>query len=247
MTYSIAFAGKGGVGKTTLCALTASVLSTKGLVLAIDADPNSNLGEKLGIAYKETIGGMREDMLKEIEKIPIGMSKQEYIELRIRELIAEGEKIDLLVMGRPEGKGCYCYVNSILRNNIDILSGMYRYVVMDNEAGLEHLSRRTTRNVDLLIIVSDATKQGLETAKRIFSLSEQLELSIGKRMIVANMVENGKEDWIKKVANEKGIELHAIMPFDKELSNRVADNLPVSDYKGPVHEAIKKKILSGVI
>ncbi len=227
MTYTIAFAGKGGVGKTTLSALAAGILAEKGTVLAVDADPNANFGEKLGLAPNGSIGEMREEMLKEVEKLPMGMSKQEYIELRMKQLVTEGDKIDLLVMGRPEGKGCYCYVNSVLRNNIDILSDRYAFVVMDNEAGLEHLSRRTTRNVDVLFVVSDATMQGMKTAQRIMELSKGIDLSIKKRIFVVNMVEQGAEERASEMAMELGLESPVFVPYDEPLNVRVSAGLPV--------------------
>ncbi|HID11122.1 MAG TPA: carbon monoxide dehydrogenase, partial [Candidatus Latescibacteria bacterium] len=140
----VAVSGKGGTGKTTIAALLVrKLMRMDGPVLAVDADPNSNLGEQLGMEVGETIGDIREEVLE--EELPPGMTKDRYLELRIQETLTEGEGVDLLTMGRPEGPGCYCYVNHLLRGFLDRLSKNYRHIVVDNEAGMEHLSRRTTR------------------------------------------------------------------------------------------------------
>jgi len=153
---TIAITGKGGTGKTTFASLLVKHLSTKSAtVLAVDADPNSNLDARLGMHVEQTIGDLREDLLK--EHFPAGVAKSELIEYQIRLALVEGDTFDLIAMGRPEGPGCYCYINNVLRDVLDRLSVNYDYVVIDNEAGMEHLSRRTTRDVDVLFIMSDVT------------------------------------------------------------------------------------------
>src|SRR5512146_2977488 len=163
MTKSIAIAGKGGTGKTTIAALLVQLLAQKGTVLAIDADPSSNLNLALGVELADTVGDVREEMLAAVKggTFMPGMAKQDYIDLRISESLVESQGFDLLAMGRGEGPTCYCAANNMLRVCIDRLSGAYDYVVIDNEAGLEHLSRQTTQDIDQLIIVSDPTVRGI--------------------------------------------------------------------------------------
>lgn len=190
MGKTIAVAGKGGVGKSTIAALTIDHLSKMGFnVLAVDADPNYNLGEKLGLEVGKTIGSIREEIAANRD-VPAGMSKMEYVEYQIRLAVEEGPSFDLLTMGRQEGPGCYCYVNNLLRHYIDNLSNRYDYVVIDNEAGMEHLSRRTTRSMDHLWIVSDPTKIGLKTAKKILGLAEEMKLKIGSNALIVNRTKN---------------------------------------------------------
>lgn len=188
MGHVIALAGKGGTGKTTIAALIIRFLKerAKGHVLGIDADPNSNLADSLGLGPGETIGSILDDISCAPESVPSGMTKDRFIEYKIQTAIQEGEGFDLLTMGRPEGPGCYCYVNNVLRNIMAKLIRDYDFVVIDNEAGLEHLSRRTTRQADTLIIVSDPTKVGLIAAKRIDSLSRDLKLKIGSCYLLLN-------------------------------------------------------------
>ncbi len=187
--FTIAVAGKGGVGKTTFSALAVRHLhqTTDDVVLAVDADPNANLHAKLGVAPGKTIGDIREDLLTEADKLPAGVSKHEHVDYQIRLALTEGDGFDLLTMGRQEGPGCYCYVNNILRTFVDSLSEKYRSVVIDNEAGMEHLSRRTTRTSDVLFIVSDASKAALDSAVRIAHLAQEMKLDIGRTALVRNM------------------------------------------------------------
>jgi CO dehydrogenase maturation factor len=156
---TIAITGKGGTGKTTFASLLVKHLSANNkAILAVDADPNSNLDMRLGLRVQQTIGDLREDLLK--KSFPAGIAKNELVEYQIRLALVEGDTFDLIAMGRPEGPGCYCYINNVLRDVLDRLSVNYDYVVIDNEAGMEHLSRRTTRNVDVLFIISDVTALG---------------------------------------------------------------------------------------
>ena len=189
-SFTIAVAGKGGVGKTTFSSLAIQHLhkATGDVVLAVDADPNANLHAKLGVAPGKTIGDIREELLAEADKLPAGISKQEHVDYQIRLALTEGDGFDLLTMGRQEGPGCYCYVNNILRTFVDSLSEKYQSIVIDNEAGMEHLSRRTTRTSDVLFIVSDASKAALDSAVRIAALAQEMKLDIGRTALVKNMV-----------------------------------------------------------
>lgn len=217
MGYVIAVAGKGGTGKTTLAALIVRLLKEKktGSVLAIDADPNSNLAEALGVEEKETIGEILDEVAVCPDKIPSGMSKDRFIDYRAQTAISEGEGFDALTMGRPEGPGCYCYVNNVLRDIAAKLVKDYDYVVIDNEAGLEHLSRRTTRYADVLLIVSDNTVVGLKAAKRIGGLAEELKIKIKKKYLIINR--NDRELDRDKI---KGLGLDCIgsIPDDSQIS-----------------------------
>jgi len=188
MGYIIAMAGKGGTGKTTVAALLTRLIKEESLgsVLAIDADPNSNLAESLGLDPKETIGDILDNISAHPDQIPGGMPKDRYIEYRVQAAVAEGDGFDVLTMGRPEGPGCYCYANNVLRNVLAKLIEDYKYIIIDNEAGLEHLSRRTTRKADALVVVSDASQVGLRAAKRINDLSHELKIMIKKRLLIVN-------------------------------------------------------------
>jgi CO dehydrogenase maturation factor len=182
MPITIAVAGKGGTGKTTVAALIIDHLASLGVgdILAIDADPSTNLNLALGVEVEETIGGEREALLEDIQtgQYNLGLEKRQYFQLKIHESLVESDAFDLLAMGRPEGPGCYCAPNHILRQSIDAISGAYDFVVIDNEAGLEHISRRTTRDVDLLLVISDPTVRGLIAARRVFDLVEELGLPL---------------------------------------------------------------------
>ena len=216
MGYTIAVAGKGGTGKTTITALIVRLIkeSGRGSILAIDADPNSNLAENLGLKPKDTIGKILDRVASNLDKIPAGMSKDRFIEYEVQTSIAEGQGFDVLTMGRPEGPGCYCYVNNVLRGIIDKLIKEYDYIVIDNEAGLEHLSRRTTRHADALIVISDATKVGLRSAKRINELTEELKIQIKKKLLIINRY-NKEPD--KQAVKEIGIEYIGSIPQDNSI------------------------------
>lgn len=188
MGYTIALAGKGGTGKTTLAALLVRLITEKkmGSVLAVDADPNSNLAESLGVEINDTIGTILDSIALTPEVVPLGMPKDRFIEYRMHTAILEADGFDLLTMGKPEGAGCYCYVNNVLRNIMRKLIDDYDYIVIDNEAGLEHLSRRTTRSCDVLLAVSDASAVGIKAAERIFSIVEDLKIETKFNLLLIN-------------------------------------------------------------
>jgi CO dehydrogenase maturation factor len=229
LTFIVAVAGKGGVGKTTISSLIVQVLAERSrkVVLAIDADPNFNLGERLGVKVERTIGGLREDILKNAEDLPPG-SKHEAVRYALELAKTEGNDFDLLTMGRSEGPGCYCYINNVLRTFIDEAIDRYPYAVIDNEAGMEHLSRRTTKRMDVLIVVSDATKVGLDTAARIFVLADEMELKVVRRILVVNRTPTPPSPKLREMARGVGIEETLFFPEDEEVVDLAATGEPLS-------------------
>jgi CO dehydrogenase maturation factor len=220
MTKTIAVAGKGGTGKTTVSALLVKLLSEKGLVLAVDADPSTNLNQALGLALDDsrTVGGIREQMTEDVSKGRLSptIGKPEYLFGKIIESLVESKGFDLLAVGRPEGPGCYCASNEFLRAALDKLVKDYKYdyIVMDCEAGMEHISRQTTRDVDVLLIMSDPTMKGITTAARMKKLIEQLRSNVGKVGLIVNRVRGELSPEIKKVIGESGLEIIALIPED---------------------------------
>jgi CO dehydrogenase maturation factor len=220
MPFTIALAGKGGTGKTTLAALTVRYIieNLAESALAVDADPNSSLGPALGVEIEKTISDIREGVIEKKLDFPAGMSKERYIEYCIEECILERPRFDLLVMGRPEGPGCYCYVNNLLRKYLDKLGSNYSYVVIDNEAGMEHLSRRTTNRVDLMLVVCEPTVVGILTAKRIMKLTDSLPLSIKEKVFVLNKVpHNAPDRKVQESLLREGLEPKASFLYDDEI------------------------------
>ncbi len=232
MTKTIAVAGKGGTGKTSIAALTIDYLvrNKKGTVLAIDADPSTNLNLALGVPLTETIGDVREETATIASSgRPLGgMSKWDYLDLRINEALVEQPGFDLLAMGRPEGPGCYCAANNILRSSIDRLSNAYDWVVIDNEAGLEHLSRRTTRDVDILLVVSDPTLRGILAASRVAELVNELRTAVGAVYLIVNRV-NGQTlpDTVLRTIEEHRLQLLGVLPFDPTVGEFDAEGKPI--------------------
>ncbi|TFH48236.1 MAG: hypothetical protein E4G89_06620 [Methanothrix sp.] len=229
MTTTIAITGKGGTGKTSISALLIKLLSEKGTVLAIDGDPSSNLHMALGLPLEETIGSIREGMLdrKAVERS--GMPKPDYLEFKVREALVESGKIDLLAMGRPEGPGCYCAANNWLRGSIDRLAGNYDYVVIDNEAGMEHISRQTTRDVDILLIVSDPSIRGITAAERMKDLIGELRSRVGRIGLVVNRVRDGIPPQIVKAVEATGIDLITAITEDTNILDLEINGKPLID------------------
>ena len=220
MAYTIAVAGKGGTGKTTLAGFLIDYLIEKKItpILGVDADPNANLNEVLGEDVEITLGDIREDIsVKNRDgNLPGGMSKTDYINYKLQQAIIEGHGFDLLVMGRPEGAGCYCFANGILREATDRLSDNYKVMVIDNEAGLEHLSRRTTKSVDIMFAVSECSKRGIEAASRVKELIEELQLDVKELYLIVNRVpKEGLSDEIKQTIENYGLKLAGTIPQDE--------------------------------
>ncbi len=228
----IAFAGKGGVGKTTIGGMLVRYLSEQlkaGPVLAVDADPNANLNEVLGVPVTSTIGQTRELMKKEV---PQGMTKDIWFEYKVHESVVEGKGFDLLVMGRPEGPGCYCAANSLAKQSIESLKGNYPFVVVDNEAGMEHMSRLVTQDVDHLFVVSDPTPRGLLTAKRICDLIGELQLNIRDQHVIVNRVRTNEEGSLREMAGKRGLEIAGFVREDTALVLADSEGKSVFDLSG---------------
>lgn len=216
MSYSVALAGKGGTGKTTIAGFLVKYLVEKGRtpVLAVDADANANLNEVLGLEVEETLGDAREQMKTGVSS---GMTKDVFMEMKLQEAVVESSGFDLIVMGRPEGAGCYCAANSLLTMYLDKLMKNYDYLVMDNEAGMEHISRLTTNNIDVLLVVSDPTRRGIQAAARIVELTRELGLSIDQKLVIVNQAKEGQEESIKKMIQQHELDLVGIVPEDADL------------------------------
>jgi CO dehydrogenase maturation factor len=214
MTFSIALAGKGGVGKTTVAGMLIKYLVAKGKtpILAVDADSNANLNEVLGLEVHDTLGQAREDMKK--GKVPSGMTKDVFMSMRLEQAVAEEEGFDLVVMGTPEGAGCYCAANSLLAGFLEKLVNNYSFVVMDNEAGMEHISRLTTKNVDLLLIVSDTSRRGLQAGMRINKLSKELNIGVAKSYLIVNQAKSDLPPEVMDLISQDGLELAGTVPAD---------------------------------
>ncbi len=240
MGFTIAVAGKGGTGKTSLCGLTIRYLTEKkkGAVLAVDADANANLNDVLGVKVHATVGGLREDSLAAVKSTaprPGGMSMEQLFDYQIQQALAESRGFDLLVMGRPEGAGCYCAANNIIRKYMDKLADSYPYTVMDNEAGLEHLSRRTTQDTDLLLIISDSSVRGIMTAGRIGELVRELNLNVKRSVLIVNRVQDGvsQDPSLQQAIGKQGVEFAGFVPadeliFEYDLNGKPLVELPAA-------------------
>jgi CO dehydrogenase maturation factor len=227
----IVIAGKGGVGKTTFAALLTLALSRRssGSVLAVDADPNSNLADALGLKDISSIADVVDAMAKNPDIVPASMGKDAFIEYRIHEGIAECDGFDVLAMGRPEGPGCYCYINNVLRHTMVRLTSDYSFVVVDNEAGMEHFSRKTMRSCSRLFVVSDETAVGLRSARRILSLVEELGIVAKKKYLVVNRaVATVDSISLKK---DFGVEDVFVIPFDGKILEASTKAEPLADIK----------------
>jgi CO dehydrogenase maturation factor len=255
MTTTSALAGKGGVGKTTLAALVIKYLAhyQAGSILAIDADPSSNLNIVLGLELDWTVGDIREDMLGQVKSslarggaamgsMPGGVTKRDYLDYQIHSALTEGSRYDLIAMGRGEGPGCYCAVNHNLREVIDSISKHYAYVVIDNEAGMEHLARRTTRDVQHLLIVSDATPRGLVAAQRIADLAGGLDIDVEKMWLIVNRLTGALSPEASSLAGKIAAPLLGEIPSDDALMALERAGQPLVDVGGdsPAYQAIAR-------
>ena len=219
MSFNVAVAGKGGSGKTSIASLVIRYLMKNGSgpILAIDADPNANLGESLGLEVKQTVGLMLDAFQKDKINIPPGMTKEVYLDYKLNEVIVESKGLDLVTMGKGEGPECYCYPNLILKKFTDSLAENYAYVVMDNEAGMEHLSRRTTQNIDELFIISDHSVKGIRTVARIRDLVSELKLVVKRQLIIINFVPTKLDSLVAKELDRLGIDPVATIPLDEKV------------------------------
>jgi CO dehydrogenase maturation factor len=226
MPFSIALAGKGGCGKTTLAGMLVRYLisNSKTPVLAVDADCNANLNEVLGLDVKDTLGNAREDMKK--GDVPSGMTKDIFMEMKLEEAVAEAQGFDLIVMGQPEGAGCYCAANTLLTNFLERLQDNYPFIVMDNEAGMEHISRLTTKNVDVLLIVSDPSRRGLQAAVRINELAKCLNIGVAKSYVVINMAKEAPSQKAMQMIADAQLELIGTVPDDDLIYEYDFEGLP---------------------
>ncbi|MFH1788675.1 MAG: AAA family ATPase [Candidatus Altiarchaeota archaeon] len=223
----IAVSGKGGVGKTLVAALLVKELVERkqGSVLAIDADPDANLAGALGVKVEKTIGDIREEISG---GLPANVEKKTYLESKAFEITVESGGFDLISMGRPEGSGCYCALNHMLREVIDTTTKAYDYTVIDAEAGLEHLSRRTTQNVDTMLVVTDASQRGLETAKRIKELAGELDIKFSEFALVLNRVKDENRKQLKEKAGMLDVKVIAEIPEDENVSEYDLAGKPLS-------------------
>jgi CO dehydrogenase maturation factor len=238
----IAVAGKGGTGKTTVAALIIEslLIRNKKPVLAVDADPNSTLGDYLGIRCECTISDLIEET-KGLRNLPDGVSKPVHLEYQLQRAIKESKGVDLLVMGRPEGPDCYCMANNILRGHLQKISANYPYVVIDNEAGMEHLSRKTTQNIDMLIMVSDPTRVGLQTAGRIRELVDKLTaLNIRNKYLLVNGVKESVSLDDKEIEQITGIKSIGFIPYYEAITGRLMKGEPVINL--PAESPVVKSI-----
>jgi len=253
MTKTIAFAGKGGVGKTTICGMLVQYLCRKkaGAVLAVDADANSNLNEVLGVEASDTLGDIREEMaraeLAAEEVIPKGMTKADYAEMRFSEALTETDDFDLLVMGRTQGKGCYCFVNGLLGTQVKKYAQNYRYVVVDNEAGLEHISRGVLPQVDSILLVSDSSRRGIQAVGRIAQMIQDLKLGVSEVKLIVNRAPGGTlNPGVQEEIQKYGLDLIGVVPQDETVYNFDAEGKPSvtvpedSPVKQAVHEIFDK-------
>lgn len=257
MTTTIALAGKGGTGKTTVAAMVIKylMLNQKEAILAIDADPSANLNMVLGLELGWTVGEIRENLLEKVKQsvsaggaamgsVSGGMSKHDYLDYEIHTSLVESERFDLIAMGRSEGPGCYCAVNHNLREIMDNLSQNYQYVVVDNEAGMEHLSRRTTNDVDHLFVISDPTQRGMTAAERIARLKDELDIEVKNTYLILNRLPGAIPPALQERIDEMGIPFLGTIPADDTLTNFEFSGKPLIELSldSPVYQAVSEML-----
>ena len=215
-------------------------------MLAIDADPNSCLAESLDVKDPKTIVGTCEDVSKNMDKIPSGVTKERFIEMKVQEAVTEGDDFDLLVMGRPEGPGCYCYVNNLLREMIGRITRNYDFVVIDNAAGMEHISRRTMRDMNKLVLVSDYSVPGVRSTKKIYDLAKELGIKIGGAYLVVNKA-SGSMKSLEGEIKKTGLEFIGEVPYNEKIVKWSISNKPISEFKDKSVEATIEDIFKRVM
>ena len=249
MTHVIAVAGKGGVGKTTTCGMLIEYLCKKqaGPILVVDADANSNLNEVLGVEVETTLGDIREEMARaELMKdspIPKGMTKADYAEMKFSSALVEEDDFDMLVMGRTQGKGCYCYVNGVLKSQMDKYYGNYKYMVIDNEAGLEHVSRGILPHVDTLLLISDCSRRGVQAAARIAEMVDELQLKPGAMKLIVNRAPGGQLNAsVLEEIEKHGLDLVGVLPQDETVYEYDCEGKPSAKVpeNSPIKEALRE-------
>ena len=229
--HTIAVAGKGGVGKTTTCGMLIDYLCKKGAgpLLVVDADANSNLNEVLGVEADITLGAIREEMAQAEMKgtIPAGMTKADYAEFKFNSALVEEDDFDMIVMGRTQGKGCYCYVNGVLKTQVDKYAKNYRYIVMDNEAGLEHVARGTLPHVDTMLLISDCSRRGIQAVARIAEMIQEMNLNPGQMGLIVNRAPGGVlDEGVRAEIEKHGLTLFGVLPQDDAVYRCDCDGEP---------------------
>ena len=242
---TIAVAGKGGVGKTTTCGMIIDYLCKKknGPVLVVDADANSNLNEVLGVEVETSLGQIREEMAQAELKgtIPAGMTKADYADFKFSSALVEDDDFDMLVMGRTQGKGCYCYVNGVLKTQVDKYAKNYSYIVMDNEAGMEHIARGTLPHVDIMLLISDCSRRGVQAVARIADMVKDMNLNPGQMGLIINRAPGGELDQgVMDEINKHGLTLFGVLPHDDAVYRCDCAGEPSS--KLPDSDAMKQKL-----
>ena len=249
MAQTIARAGKGGVGKTTICGMLIEYLCQKknGPVLAVDADANSNLNEVLGVEVHSTLGEIREEIaqaeMSAKNPIPAGMSKADYAEMQFSDALTEADDYDLLVMGRTQGKGCYCFVNGLLSTQVAKYAQNYRYIVVDNEAGLEHLSRGILPKVDTILLVSDCSRRGVQAAGRLSEMIDELKLGAKEVGLIINRAPGGQlNDGVREEIEKYHLHLMGVVPHDDTVYEYDAEGKPsvTVPADSPVKQAVHR-------
>jgi len=245
--HTIAVAGKGGVGKTTTCGMIIDYLCNqkKGPVLVVDADANANLNEVLGVEVETSLGEIREEMARAELKgtLPAGMTKADYADFKFSSAIIEEDDFDMLIMGRTQAKGCYCYVNGVLKTQVDKYAQNYSYIVMDNEAGLEHVARGTLPKVDTMLLISDCSRRGIQAAARVAEIVGEMELNPAQMGLIVNRAPGGKlDDGVLEEIEKHGLKLLGVLPQDEGVYRCDCDGEPSAKLpdSNPVKAAVKE-------